>query len=41
MVSAHLCPQITLIDFLLVKVANGDKLGMALQHQAWIKVAVG
>jgi len=43
MVSAHtyVYPQSTLIDFKLVKVANGDKLGIVFQHQAWIRITVG
>jgi len=40
MVSAHLYPESTLIIFLLVKVANGDELRMAFQHQALMRVAV-
>jgi len=38
MVSAHLYPEFTLINFQLVKVANGLELRMAFQHQAWMRV---
>jgi len=41
MVSAHLYAESMLIDFGLVKVANGDELRMAFQHLAWRRVAVG
>jgi len=41
MVSAPLYPESTLIEFLLVKFANGYKLVTTLQHRIGIRVAVG